>query len=128
MIRAIPIHLRPPAEAFGVVARIPTFPVASDLWRELLRGLFDPYRPERHYMRGPGPKWRAKHGIAQPAFEDASCGSAPKKLRLGCTAENAASSINIAQGGTPRRMSDRRFPTNRGCSSPGANGSQLGQP
>jgi len=20
------------------------------------------YRPERHYMRGPGPKWRAKHG------------------------------------------------------------------
>ena len=21
------------------------------------------YRPERHYMRGPGPKWRAKHGI-----------------------------------------------------------------
>ena len=21
----------------------------------------DPYRPERHYMRGPGPKWRARH-------------------------------------------------------------------
>lgn len=21
---------------------------------------FDPYRPERHYMRGPGPKCRAK--------------------------------------------------------------------
>jgi hypothetical protein len=20
------------------------------------------YRPERHYMRGPGPKWRAKYG------------------------------------------------------------------
>ncbi|HET7849896.1 MAG TPA: hypothetical protein VFL51_12625 [Pseudolabrys sp.] len=20
------------------------------------------YRPERHYMRGPGPKWREKHG------------------------------------------------------------------
>jgi hypothetical protein len=20
----------------------------------------DPYRPERHYMRGPGPKWRAR--------------------------------------------------------------------
>jgi len=26
--------------------------------------LFDPYRPERHYMRGPGPKWHAKHGAA----------------------------------------------------------------
>ena len=21
---------------------------------------FDPYRPELHYMRGPGPKWHAK--------------------------------------------------------------------
>jgi hypothetical protein len=21
------------------------------------------YRPEQHYMRGPGPKWRAKRGI-----------------------------------------------------------------
>ena len=29
--------------------------------RTLLPGLFDPYRPELHYMRGPGPKWRAKH-------------------------------------------------------------------
>jgi hypothetical protein len=23
--------------------------------------LTDRYRPELHYMRGPGPKWRAKH-------------------------------------------------------------------
>jgi len=23
--------------------------------------LFDSYRPELHYMRGPGPKWREKH-------------------------------------------------------------------
>ena len=30
--------------------------------RRLWRRLFDPYRPELHYMRGPGPKWRAKHG------------------------------------------------------------------
>src|SRR5581483_4591357 len=31
--------------------------------RELLRTFaraFDPYRPELHYMRGPGPKWYAK--------------------------------------------------------------------
>lgn len=27
----------------------------------LMRDLFGTYRPERHYMRGPGPKWRAKH-------------------------------------------------------------------
>jgi hypothetical protein len=24
-------------------------------------GLSDSYHPERHYMRGPGPKWHAKH-------------------------------------------------------------------
>ena len=23
----------------------------------------NPYRPEQHYMRGPGPKWRAKHQL-----------------------------------------------------------------
>jgi hypothetical protein len=34
-------------------------PALISLWRDL----FDPYRPELHYMRGPGPKWRAKHGI-----------------------------------------------------------------
>jgi hypothetical protein len=27
----------------------------------LAKALFDPYRPELHYMRGPGPKWHAKH-------------------------------------------------------------------
>jgi hypothetical protein len=32
-----------------------------DLLRDLARALFDPYRPELHYMRGPGPKWHAKH-------------------------------------------------------------------
>ena len=24
------------------------------------------YRPEAHYMRGPGPKWREKHGNTAP--------------------------------------------------------------
>jgi hypothetical protein len=24
--------------------------------------MLHPYRPELHYMRGPGPKWLAKHG------------------------------------------------------------------
>lgn len=33
----------------------------ADLWRTVTTDLFDTYRPERHYMRGPGPKWRAKH-------------------------------------------------------------------
>ena len=33
----------------------------AGLFRTLANALFDPYRPELHYMRGPGPKWRAKH-------------------------------------------------------------------
>ena len=30
-------------------------------WNELIRIARNPYRPELHYMRGPGPKWHAKH-------------------------------------------------------------------
>jgi hypothetical protein len=33
----------------------------SDMVACLHRDLFNTYRPERHYMRGPGPAWRAKH-------------------------------------------------------------------
>jgi hypothetical protein len=29
--------------------------------KDLVQAITDPYRPELHYMRGPGPKWRAKH-------------------------------------------------------------------
>jgi hypothetical protein len=34
--------------------------VTAPRWRRLAAPLFDPYRPELHYMRGPGPKWREK--------------------------------------------------------------------
>lgn len=34
--------------------------VAATL-QTLIRVAGDPYRPELHYMRGPGPKWRAKY-------------------------------------------------------------------
>jgi hypothetical protein len=30
-------------------------------WHRLATSSFDWYRPELHYMRGPGPKWRKKH-------------------------------------------------------------------
>jgi hypothetical protein len=30
------------------------------------RDTFDPYRPELHYMRGPGPRWREKHRMTAP--------------------------------------------------------------
>jgi len=42
------------------VAEIRTF------WRQFFARAFDPYRPELHYMRGPGPAWRAKHVAPLP--------------------------------------------------------------
>jgi hypothetical protein len=30
-------------------------------WHGLIQIARNPYRPELHYMRGPGPKWYAKH-------------------------------------------------------------------
>jgi hypothetical protein len=34
----------------------------AKLSRDLFRELRSSYRPELHYMRGPGPRWREKHG------------------------------------------------------------------
>ena len=40
----------------------------ADLWLTVTSQLFDSYHPERHYMRGPGPKWHAKHAavVSEP--------------------------------------------------------------
>jgi hypothetical protein len=35
-------------------------------WTRFFATAFHPYRPELHYMRGPGPAWRAKHGMDAP--------------------------------------------------------------
>jgi hypothetical protein len=52
-ISAGPSRLGRPAPRFG-------FAIVQ-LRQRLMKGLIDPYRPELHYMRGPGPKWREKH-------------------------------------------------------------------
>jgi hypothetical protein len=46
-------------------------PVAEfrNFWRQFFTRTFDPYRPELHYMRGPGPAWRAKHEALSPAVK-----------------------------------------------------------
>ena len=49
------------------------------LWRTLANAARNRYRPERHYMRGPGPKWQAKHGDARLAGVGISA-RAPKRL------------------------------------------------
>jgi hypothetical protein len=49
--------------AIAIAVRRPQPGLSADFAEALqaFKALFDPYRPERHYMRGPGPKWRAKH-------------------------------------------------------------------
>ena len=42
----------------GLLADIRTF------WRQFFEKVSDPYRPELHYMRGPGPACRAKQQAA----------------------------------------------------------------
>jgi hypothetical protein len=38
-------------------------------WRQFFVRAFDPYRPELHYMRGPGPACRAKQGALSPEVQ-----------------------------------------------------------
>jgi hypothetical protein len=47
----------------GLVAEIGAF------WRQFFVRAFDPYRPELHYMRGPGPACRAKQMALSPAVQ-----------------------------------------------------------
>ena len=46
----------------GALARAAAQRLGSAI-AEGTQNLFNPYRPELHYMRGPGPKWRKKHGL-----------------------------------------------------------------
>ena len=62
---AIEAGTRGPTGRFAEVAADVVFsaigPAAAvEIWSRLKNGIFDPYRPELHYMRGPGPKCREK--------------------------------------------------------------------
>ncbi len=53
--------------AVALTGGIQTFRHAAAKLRGLIAGaLTDSYRPELHYMRGPGPKWREQHPAIQP--------------------------------------------------------------
>jgi hypothetical protein len=55
--------------AIAVVASVTASPkawnpaIVAGALRKVVNGLFDPYRPELHYMRGPGPRWRERHAF-----------------------------------------------------------------
>jgi hypothetical protein len=36
-----------------------------EFWQQFIVAAFDPYRPEQHYMRGPGPACRAKNSSSR---------------------------------------------------------------
>src|SRR5271165_2784329 len=57
------------------------FPELTKLRRELSKDFLDSYRPELHYMRGPGPRWREKH--------------APAALRAGGTQASSLDEMNF---------------------------------
>jgi hypothetical protein len=57
------------------------------MWRDLSKALREllevpgyksgAYRPDLHYMRGPGPKWRAKYGSLNARASTSSGRSSP---------------------------------------------------
>lgn len=60
MGRAIAVILgaaEPARRPFAGIGR-----AVATFWQELTRDVASPYRPEKHYMRGPGPAWQAKYG------------------------------------------------------------------
>ena len=46
-----------------------SYPAIRSFWRQFFTRAFDPYRPELHYMRGPGPACRAKQAVLSPAVQ-----------------------------------------------------------
>jgi len=69
------------------------------MWRDLsktLRELLEmpgdagSYRPDLHYMRGPGPKWHAKYGNLAPKIEPSEPSATPPYPALHSLAERRA--------------------------------------
>ena len=56
-------------------------------WYQFFVKAFDPYRPELHYMRGPGPDCRAKEVALSPAVQ-----SMLAEIRAAKAAKSQASS------------------------------------
>jgi hypothetical protein len=48
--------------------------VVKSAWPTTMAGRAGKYRPEAHYMRGPGPKWLAKHDIPTQSFGQTRAG------------------------------------------------------
>jgi len=93
MISLTMVRSRPSAGAFRTAWRADMCFVAK-LWRDLFKELRSSYRPELHYMRGPGPRWREKHSAA--SRPDGSIQLSP--LELGMDLGGNASWLDRANG------------------------------
>jgi hypothetical protein len=59
--------------SFALIGRVRTIRTAvANLRRAVVDALTDSYRPEMHYMRGPGPKWRQKHAASTRSMDGRS--------------------------------------------------------
>jgi hypothetical protein len=68
-------------------AKSSLFGEIKSFWHQFFVKAFDPYRPELHYMRGPGPACRAKETALSPAVQ-----SMLAEIRAAKVASNAAKS------------------------------------
>ena len=56
-------------DAVPALAPLRTLADLANAWRALLSNRLHAYRPEKHYMRGPGPKWHEKHARDRTAAQ-----------------------------------------------------------
>jgi hypothetical protein len=62
------VSVFPPSKpAVAVAFSVAGLVAAVEIWRKLKKAIFDPYRPELHYMQGPGPKWLEKRAATSGA-------------------------------------------------------------
>jgi hypothetical protein len=64
MIGLTSVHPQASATALNTSGWHSSISLVAKLWRDLFRDLLSSYRPELHYMRGPGPRWRERHGAS----------------------------------------------------------------
>lgn len=74
--------------------------VVRAFWSSLKHDIFDTYRPELHYMRGPGPKWNAKHDAAPSRRSRAQCDCSAETGRPSPRADPSTLRTKAAEGKT----------------------------
>jgi|HubBroStandDraft_6_1064221.scaffolds.fasta_scaffold27543_2 hypothetical protein len=82
-----------------------------EVWRDLVSRLFDSYRPELHYMRGPGPKCREKALQRHGAQTQHPCEQAISTVQPGPAAKEKLNLCSLTMAAT--RLKPRPSPSVR---------------